>query len=109
MERTMPRETKEGAPMIRKLAICAAVALVPTIAFAAGASTNPPASTDTHVVGADTKTAATVKSEAVKSDSTVKAEAAVKPQKAVTHRVTHKAKTKADSKSDSKVDSTKLQ
>jgi hypothetical protein len=81
--------------MIRKLAILATVALVPSLAFAAGGSTNTPASIDTHVVGADTKV-----------DSTVKADAGVKPAKAaVKHKVkSSKADTKAPAKTDGKVE-----
>jgi hypothetical protein len=94
--------------MIRKLAICALVALAPGFAFAADTSTKAAASTDTHVVGTDAKTDAVVKSDASKSDATVKADAAVNTKKA--GRVTHKAsaKAKSDVKSDSKEASPKL-
>ncbi|SRR5258706_7227560 len=106
--------------MIRKMAVCAVIALVPGFALAAGTSANVPASADTHAVSADTKTdaakadvtakpSAAVKADAavktdaavkadaaVKTDAAVKADAAVKtdvaakPGKVVRHRVTHK-------------------
>jgi hypothetical protein len=103
--------------MIRKIAACAVIALVPGFAFAAGASTNVPVPADTHAVGTTTKADAGVKSEPVKTDATAKTNAAVKtdavakPGKAVRHRVTNKTtdeKSKAGSTSDSKVDSPKL-
>ena len=76
--------------MIRKIALCAVIALAPGLALAAGASTPVPA--DTHaVINADTKTDAVVKG------------------KAVRHTVAHKAdaKVKASSTSDSKAESPK--
>jgi hypothetical protein len=97
--------------MIRKIAICAVVALVPGFAVAAGSSANVPAAADTHVVGADVKADA-----AVKTDATAKPNAAVKTDvaakgKAVHHRVRNKTtddKSKAGSTSDSKADAPKL-
>ena len=86
--------------MIRKMAVCAVIALVPGFAFAAGTSANVPASADTHAVSADTKTDA-----AAKADAAVKTDAAAKPGKVVRHRVTNKTtddKAKAGSTSDSK-------
>ena len=98
--------------MIRKIAACAVIALVPGFAFAAGASTNVPVPADTHAVSTDTKTDAVVKTDATaKSGAVVKTDTAAKPGKAVRNRVTHKGaddKSKAGSTSDSKVDSPKL-
>jgi hypothetical protein len=80
--------------MIRKLAILATVALVPSLAFAAGASTNTPASADTHVVGADTKV-----------DSKVEADAGRPAKAAVKHKVkSTKADAKVHAKTDGKVE-----
>jgi hypothetical protein len=89
--------------MIRKLAICAAVALAPSFAFAAGAVTNNGASTETHVTGAEVKTDAAVKAD-------VKSDAAAKTTKAVHHRAAKKAsaKTKVDTKTDAKDSAAKL-
>ena len=84
---------------MRKLVLCAVVALVPGIALAA-AGTNGPASNDTHVTAA-TKTDAAVKADvkdsAVKTD--VKSDDAAKA-KAVDHKAAHKgtAKAKTDTK-----------
>ena len=71
--------------MIRKIAACAVIALVPGFAFAAGASTNVPVPADTHTVGTDKKADTVVKTDAtakpgaaVKTDSAVKADAVVK-------------------------------
>ena len=116
--------------MIRKIAACAVIALVPGFAFAAGASTNVPVPADTHAVSTETKADATAKPSAtVKTDTVVKADAVVKtdataktnaavktdvaakPAKAVRHRVTNKTtddKSKAGSTTDSKADSPKL-
>jgi hypothetical protein len=98
--------------MIRKIAACAVIALVPGFAFAAGASTNVPVPADTHAVSADTKTDALVKTDATaKPHAAVKTDAPAKTGKTVRHRVTNKTtddKSKAGSTSDSKVDSPKL-
>jgi len=87
---------------MRSLALCAAVALIPSFALAAATGTTGPASTDTHVTAAQTKTDAAVKPDAkdtavktdVKSDSTVKSK--------VVHHRAHKpaAKGKTNVKSD---------
>jgi hypothetical protein len=87
--------------MLRKLVLCAVVALVPGLAFAAATGTNGAASNDTHVTGAEVKTDAAVKADvkdsAVKAD--VKSDDAAKT-KAVHHRDGHKAgaKVKTDTK-----------
>ena len=98
--------------MIRKIAACAVIALVPGFAFAAGASTNVPVPADTHTVSTDKKADAVVKTDATaKPNAVVKTDAAAKPGKAVRHRVTNKTtddKSKAGSTSDGKVDSPKL-
>ena len=110
--------------MIRKIAACAVIALVPGFAFAAGASTNVPVPADTHAVSTDKKVDAVVKTDtAVKADAVVKTDAtaktnaavktdvAAKPGKVVRHRVTNKStddKSKAGSTSDSKGDAPKL-
>jgi hypothetical protein len=110
--------------MIRKIAACAVIALVPGFAFAAGAGTNVPVTADTHAVSTDTKADATAKpSAAVKADAvvktdataktsaTVKTDVAAKPGKTVRHRVTNKStddKAKAGSTSDGKGDAPKL-
>ena len=110
--------------MIRKIAACAVIALLPGFAFAAGASTNVPVPADTHAVSTDKKADAvvkadtTVKTDAVvktdataKSNSAVKTDAAAKPGKVVRHRVTNKStddKSKAGSPSDTKGDAPKL-
>jgi hypothetical protein len=86
--------------MIRRLAMCAVVALVPSFAFAATASTPIPADSATHAVSGE-----------VKTDSSVKADSSAKPDKVVPHKVTHKtkgAKTKTDATSDGKTESSKL-
>jgi hypothetical protein len=86
--------------MIRRLAACAVVALVPSFAFAATASTPVPADSATHAVSGDAKT-----------DSSVKADASAKPDKVVHHKITHKTKgvkTKAGATSDGKAESSKL-
>ena len=84
---------------MRKLVLCAVVALVPGFAFAAADGTNGSASTDTHVTGTEVKSDATAKSDAkdtaVKAD--VKADAAAK-SKGVRHGA-GKAKVKTDTKS----------
>ena len=88
--------------MMRSLALCAVVALVPGFALAAAMGTPGPASTETHVTAPETKTDAAVKSDvknsAVKTD--VKSDAAVK-SKGV-HHGAHKAavKGKTDVKSE---------
>lgn len=96
--------------MIRKIAACAVIALVPGFAFAAGASTNPvPA--DTHAVSTDVKADAVVKADATaKPSSVVKTDAAAKSGKTVRHRVnkTTDDKSKAGSTSDAKGDAPKL-
>ena len=90
--------------MIRKLAILVTVAFVPSVAFAAGASTNVPLPADTHVVGADAKVDSTVK-----ADATAKpAKAAVVPHKAKSTKAKAKVDTKTDSKVDTKTEATKL-
>jgi hypothetical protein len=98
--------------MMRKIAACAVIALVPGFAFAAGASTNVPVPADTHVVSTDTKADTVVKADTTtKANTAVKTDAAAKPGKTVRHRVTNKTtddKSKAGSTSDSKVDSPKL-
>ena len=121
--------------MIRKIAACAVIALVPGFALAAGASTNVPVPADTHAVSTDKKADAVVKTDAtakpsaaVKTESAVKADAVVKtdatakpssavktdavakPGKTVRHRVnkTTDDKAKAASPSDSKGDAPKL-
>ena len=81
--------------MMRKLVLCAVVALVPGFALAAAPGTNGAAPNDTHVTGTETKTDAVVKSDA--KDSAVKADVksdTVKA-KAVHHRAGHKAGAKA--------------
>jgi len=85
--------------MLRKLILCAVVALVPGFAFAAATGTNGSASNDTHVTGTETKTDAVVKSDAKGAAATtdVKSDAA----KAVGHRAKHKAAAKV--KTDTKV------
>jgi hypothetical protein len=88
--------------MIRKLVVCAVVALVPSFALAAGAGTLVPVPADSasHAVTVDAKT-----------DSSVKTDATAKPDKAVRHRVTHKTKgekAKAGTTSDDKAKSSKL-
>jgi hypothetical protein len=103
--------------MIRKIAACAVIALVPGFALAAGASTNVPVPADTHAVSTDKKAdAAVVKTDAttkdgavVKANAAVKTDASVKSGKTVRHRVnkTTDDKSKAGSTSDSK-DSPKL-
>ena len=109
--------------MIRKIAACAVIALVPGFALAAGASTNVPVPADTHAVSTDKKADAVVKTDAtakpsaavkttdtaVKADAVVKTDAAAKSGKTVRHRVnkTTDDKSKAGSTSDSK-DSSKL-
>ena len=84
--------------MLRKLALCAVVALVPGFAFAAVTGTNDSASKDTHVTATETKTDAVVKSDAATTKTDVKSDAA-KP-KVAGHRAKHKAaaKGKTDSK-----------
>lgn len=88
--------------MMRKLALCAVVALVPGFALAAPAGASGTVSTDTHVTGTETKTDAAVKSDAkdsaVKTD--VKSDDAGKAK--VVHHRAHKAasKVKTDTKSD---------
>src|SRR6266852_6340570 len=98
--------------MIRKIAACAVIALVPGFAFAAGASTNVPVPADTHAVSTDKKADAVVKADTtVKADAVVKTDATAKPGKAVRHRVTNKStddKSKAGSPSDTKGDAPKL-
>jgi hypothetical protein len=98
--------------MIRKIAACAVIALVPGFAFAAGASTNVPVPADTHAVSTDTKADAVVKTDATaKPGAVVKTDAAAKPGKAVRNRVTNKStvdKAKAGSPSDNKGDAPKL-
>jgi hypothetical protein len=86
--------------MIRRLAACAVVALVPGFAFAATAGTPVPADSATHAVSGEAKT-----------DSSVKADASAKSDKVVSHKVTHKTKglkAKAGATSDGKPDSSKL-
>ena len=88
--------------MMRSLVLCAVVALVPGFALAAATGTSGPASADTHVTAAETKTDAVVKSDvkdtAVKTD--VKTDSAAKSK--VVHKGAHKAavKGKTDVKSD---------
>ena len=98
--------------MIRKIAACAVIALVPGFAFAAGASTNVPVPADTHTVSTDQKADAVVKTDATaKSGAAVKTDVTAKPGKTVRHPVTNKTtddKSKAGSTSDSKGDSPKL-
>jgi hypothetical protein len=99
MEMTMPH-SRRNVLMMRKLAMCAVVALVPGVAFAATATTPVPANSATHAVTSD-----------VKTDSSVKADALAKPDKAVTHTVKHKtkgAKAKAGATTDGKAESSKL-
>jgi hypothetical protein len=101
--------------MIRKIAACAVIALVPGFALAAGASTNVPVPADTHAVSTDKKADAVVKTDAtakdgavVKTNAAVKTDAAAKSGKTVRHRVNKTDdKSKAGSASDSK-DSSKL-
>lgn len=86
--------------MIRRLAVCAVVALVPSLAFAATASTPVPADSATHAVSGDAKT-----------DSPVKADASAKPDKGVHNNgkvKTKGVKAKAGTTSDGKTDSSKL-
>jgi hypothetical protein len=97
--------------MIRKIAACAVIALVPGFALAAGASTNVPVPADNHAVSTDKKADAVVKTDAtakdsavVKANAAVKTDASVKSGKTVRHRVnkTTDDKSKAGSPSDSK-------
>lgn len=93
--------------MLRKLALCAVVALVPGFAFAAATGTNGPASTDTHVTASDSKTDAAVKSDT--KDSTVKTDVKSDGKGKTVHHRGNKAaaKVKTDSK-DGKDNSSKL-
>ena len=77
-------ETKKEKLMIRKMAICAIVALVPGFALAAVADTNgaAPAANAAPVAGAQDKSNVTVK-----NDATAKPDVA---KKAVHHRGAHK-------------------
>lgn len=88
--------------MIRKMAILAAVALVPSFAFAAGTVTNNAAS-ETHVTGATSTDAA---ASSAKTD--VKSDAGAKTTKRVRHSAVNKAKAKVDTKADAKESSPKL-
>jgi hypothetical protein len=85
--------------MIRKIAACAVIAIVPGFALAAGVGANVSSSADTHAVGANVKADAAVKSDAAaKTDATAKTDAAVKTDavaktgKVVHHPVAHKVK-----------------
>jgi len=93
--------------MLRKLALCAVVALVPGFAFAAATGTNGSVSTDTHVTGTESKTDAAVKSDA--KDATVKTDVKSDAKAKTVHQRGHKgaAKAKTDTK-DGKDSSSKL-
>jgi hypothetical protein len=114
--------------MIRKIAACAVIALLPGFALAAGASTNVPVPADNHAVSTDAKPSAAVKTTdtavkadavvktdatakdgaVVKTNAAVKTDASAKSGKTVRHRVNKTDdKSKAGSTSDSK-DSPKL-
>ena len=89
--------------MLRKLALCAVVALVPGIAFAAATGTNGTVSNDTHVTSTESKTDAAVKADvkdsAVKTD--VKSDAKGKTVQHRGHKAAAKVKTETKDGKDS--------
>jgi hypothetical protein len=101
------RKQKKGTHM-RKLAMYALIALIPSVAFAADTSTSVPASGSpaTQAVMPSPKTDATVKTDATaKTDTAVAPKAADKGTKV--HKVIHKtnAKAKATAPASIKTDS----